>query len=265
MFIGKQNLHEFAYGGSSVISHFGPVRNPVNPEFIAGGSSGGSAAAVASGMCYAAIGTDTAGSIRAAGVNLRSGRTEAVLRISEHARNHSAIAIARSCWTDHAHRGRRGDRARCHRREIAKTIQQDLKSGIQDFVLGIPRKYFYDDLDPEIAECRRKSRRSTGKECKGRSSRSSARSNRTAQSSTQSRAPTIATKLPRQRTYMIRKRCAVSTPAKASPTLEYQTRSGPFARHPAENRRDVSRCRSSCHSHHSGADPANFRPAERHF
>ena len=64
VFIGKQNLQEFAYGSSSVISHFGPVRNPVNPEFIAGGSSSGSAAAVASGMCYAAIGTDTAGSIR---------------------------------------------------------------------------------------------------------------------------------------------------------------------------------------------------------
>src|SRR6266478_1979226 len=62
--IGKQNLHEFAYGGSSLISHFGPVRNPINPEFITGGSSGGSAAAVATGMCYGAIGTDTAGSIR---------------------------------------------------------------------------------------------------------------------------------------------------------------------------------------------------------
>ena len=48
--LGKQNLHEFAYGGSSLISHFGPVRNSVNPEFIAGGSSGGSATAVASGM-----------------------------------------------------------------------------------------------------------------------------------------------------------------------------------------------------------------------
>src|SRR5207247_499405 len=42
----------------------GLVRNPVNPDFVAGGSSGGSTAAVASGMCYAAIGTDTAGSIR---------------------------------------------------------------------------------------------------------------------------------------------------------------------------------------------------------
>lgn len=62
--IGKQNLHEFAYGGSSVISCFGPVRNPVSPEYIAGGSSGGSAAAVASEMCFASIGTDTAGSIR---------------------------------------------------------------------------------------------------------------------------------------------------------------------------------------------------------
>src|SRR5438093_8794253 len=64
IFVGKHNLHEFAYGGSSLISHFGPVRNPVDPDFVAGGSSGGSAAAVASGMCYAAVGTDTAGSIR---------------------------------------------------------------------------------------------------------------------------------------------------------------------------------------------------------
>src|SRR5215470_6947927 len=64
IFLGKQNLHEFAYGGSSVISYFGEVRNPWNPACITGGSSGGSAAAVASEMCYAAVGTDTAGSIR---------------------------------------------------------------------------------------------------------------------------------------------------------------------------------------------------------
>ena len=62
--VGKTNLHEFAYGGSSVVSYFGPVRNPRNAEHIAGGSSGGSAAAVAAGMCLGAIGTDTAGSIR---------------------------------------------------------------------------------------------------------------------------------------------------------------------------------------------------------
>jgi aspartyl-tRNA(Asn)/glutamyl-tRNA(Gln) amidotransferase subunit A len=62
--IGKTNLHEFAYGGSSVVSYFGPVRNARNPEYITGGSSGGSATAIAAGMCLGAIGTDTAGSIR---------------------------------------------------------------------------------------------------------------------------------------------------------------------------------------------------------
>ena len=62
--LGKQNLHEFAYGGSSLVSYFGDVHNAWNPEHIAGGSSGGSATAVAAGMCYGAIGTDTAGSIR---------------------------------------------------------------------------------------------------------------------------------------------------------------------------------------------------------
>ena len=62
--LGKQNLHEFAYGGSSIISAFGEVRNPWAPAHIAGGSSGGSAAGVACGLGYASIGTDTAGSIR---------------------------------------------------------------------------------------------------------------------------------------------------------------------------------------------------------
>jgi aspartyl-tRNA(Asn)/glutamyl-tRNA(Gln) amidotransferase subunit A len=62
--LGKNNLHECAYGGSSVISAYGPVRNAWNTNCIAGGSSGGSATAVAAGLCYGAVGTDTAGSIR---------------------------------------------------------------------------------------------------------------------------------------------------------------------------------------------------------
>jgi aspartyl-tRNA(Asn)/glutamyl-tRNA(Gln) amidotransferase subunit A len=62
--VGKNNLHEFAYGCSSVVTAFGDVHNPWNHAHIAGGSSSGSAVAVATGMCYAAIGTDTAGSIR---------------------------------------------------------------------------------------------------------------------------------------------------------------------------------------------------------
>ena len=62
--IGKQNMQEFAWGGTSASSYFGPVRNPWDVERIAGGSSGGSAAAVAAGLCFAAIGTDTGGSVR---------------------------------------------------------------------------------------------------------------------------------------------------------------------------------------------------------
>jgi Asp-tRNA(Asn)/Glu-tRNA(Gln) amidotransferase A subunit family amidase len=62
--LGKTNLHEFAYGGSGAISAYGAVRNPRDHERVCGGSSSGSATAVAAGMCVAALGTDTAGSIR---------------------------------------------------------------------------------------------------------------------------------------------------------------------------------------------------------
>ena len=62
--LGKLNMHEFAYGASSAISHFGPVHNPWDLDRIAGGSSGGSGAAVAARLCAGAIGTDTGGSIR---------------------------------------------------------------------------------------------------------------------------------------------------------------------------------------------------------
>jgi aspartyl-tRNA(Asn)/glutamyl-tRNA(Gln) amidotransferase subunit A len=62
--LGKLNLHEFAYGASSAISYFGPVRNPWNLDYSPGGSSGGSAAAVAAQLCYGAIGSDTGGSVR---------------------------------------------------------------------------------------------------------------------------------------------------------------------------------------------------------
>jgi aspartyl-tRNA(Asn)/glutamyl-tRNA(Gln) amidotransferase subunit A len=62
--VGKTNLHEFAYGITSENPHFGDVVNPLDPSRIPGGSSGGSAAALAAGFCDAALGTDSAGSIR---------------------------------------------------------------------------------------------------------------------------------------------------------------------------------------------------------
>ncbi len=64
IFLGKCNLHEFAFGTTSEDSAFGPVRNPADTTRSAGGSSGGSAAAVVTGMGFASVGTDTGGSIR---------------------------------------------------------------------------------------------------------------------------------------------------------------------------------------------------------
>jgi aspartyl-tRNA(Asn)/glutamyl-tRNA(Gln) amidotransferase subunit A len=62
--LGKQNLHEVAFGTTAAVSHFGPVHNPWQQDRIAGGSSGGSAAAVAADLCFGAVGTDAGGSIR---------------------------------------------------------------------------------------------------------------------------------------------------------------------------------------------------------
>lgn len=150
VFIGKQNLHEFAYGGSSLISHFGPVRNPVNPEFIAGGSSGGSAAAIATGMCFAAIGTDTAGSIRqpaalcgVVGLKPTYGivSTQGIIPLStsfDHAGPITRSVEDAAIVLDAIAHG-------------PASYRDSLSHKIENFRIGIPRNYFFENLDVEIS------------------------------------------------------------------------------------------------------------------
>jgi aspartyl-tRNA(Asn)/glutamyl-tRNA(Gln) amidotransferase subunit A len=158
--LGKNNLHEFAYGGSSLVSFFGDVHNPRNMEHIAGGSSGGSAAAVAAGLCYAAIGTDTAGSIRepaalcgCVGMKPTYGRV-------------SARGVVPLSWSlDHVGplAATVGDAATvlqaiagydpldvCSADVPVDAYVSGLRGGTKKLRIGIPRKYFYDDLDAEV-------------------------------------------------------------------------------------------------------------------
>jgi len=149
--LGKLNMHEFAYGASSVISYFGPVRNPWNRGYSAGGSSAGSAVAVAAELCYCAIGSDTGGSIRQpaaycgiVGLKPTYGRV-------------STSGVIPLSWSlDHV-----GPMTRTVT-DAALTIDviasydpdstpvQDLGKPTSSLKLGVPRALFYEGLHPEI-------------------------------------------------------------------------------------------------------------------
>ena len=159
--IGKNNLHEFAYGGSSLVSHFGDAHNPWDVDRIAGGSSGGSAAAVVAGMAYAAIGTDTAGSIRepaalcgCVGIKPTYGRVSSrgVIPLSaslDHVGplttsvRDSAIVLQAIAGYDP------GDITSA---DVAIADYTGcLDESAKGFRVGVLREYFFDDLDPEVA------------------------------------------------------------------------------------------------------------------
>ena len=156
--LGKQNLHEFAYGGSSMISYFGLVRNPWNTAHITGGSSGGSAAALAAGMGYGAIGTDTAGSIRepaslcgVVGLKPTYGRISAqgVIPLSESLDHVGPIArtVADATLIMQAivtHNGEGGGLP-------AADFLSTWTGADRNLRVGMPRRHFYDDLDSEVA------------------------------------------------------------------------------------------------------------------
>ncbi len=163
--LGKQNLHEFAYGGSSMISFYGEVHNPWDTARIAGGSSGGCSASVAACLGFAAVGTDTAGSIRlpaaycgVVGLKPSYGRvsTRGVIPLAS-SYDHvgpitnsvydAALMLQVMSLYDSAER-------------FSKHPPQSFVSAFDDypsrFRIGIPRPFFFDDLHPEIAEATEK-------------------------------------------------------------------------------------------------------------
>ena len=103
--LGKLNLHEFAYGGTSCYSHFGAVHNPWNPDYIAGGSSGGSGAAVAGRLCFGCPRHRHRRLDSSAVGALRDRRPERHLRTREHPGRAAAVVVARSRRADGAHGG----------------------------------------------------------------------------------------------------------------------------------------------------------------
>ena len=171
--VGKLNMHEFAYGGTSVPSHFGPVHNPWKLDHIAGGSSGGSGAAVAAELCYGALGSDTGGSIRQpaaycsiVGLKPTYGRvsTRGVVPLSW-----SLDHIGPMCRTVADAALLLGAIAGYDPQETSSLdapvpdYTRALHAKVSGLRLGIPRAIFFDQIDPEIAAATNKAIEVLGK------------------------------------------------------------------------------------------------------
>lgn len=161
--LGKQNLHEFAYGGSSMVSAYGTVRNPWNPAHITGGSSGGSAASVATGMGFAAIGTDTAGSVRepaalcgVVGLKPTYGRVSVngVVPLStslDHA-GPLTVTVADAAVLLQVIEDPNAPAVAGVNPPPVQNYLEAIQGGARNLKIGVPLLFFFDHLDPEVAE-----------------------------------------------------------------------------------------------------------------
>ena len=152
--LGKTNMHEFAYGVTNNNPHYGPARNPWDTARIPGGSSGGSAAAVAAGLCFGSIGSDTGGSIRIpaalcgiVGLKPGLGRLDVTGVIPLSATHDCVGPLARTvadaeiifrAIVDDGGNGKGSGRRKSAARKLFKLR------------LGIPREFFFDVISGEV-------------------------------------------------------------------------------------------------------------------
>ena len=163
LILGKTNLDEFAMGSSTEHSAFGPSRNPWNQQHIPGGSSGGSAAAVAADECVAALGSDTGGSIRqpaaccgVVGLKPTYGRVSRYGLIA-FASSLDQIGPITKTVTDaaimlNALVGHDPLDSTSAKRDAPDFTKSAKKKDLKKLVIGVPQEYFTEGLDPEVSE-----------------------------------------------------------------------------------------------------------------
>ena len=160
--VGTTNMHEFAAGVTSDNPHFGPVRNPWDMERVAGGSSGGSAVAVTTGMAAGAIGTDTAGSVRIPaalcgiiGFKPTYGRVSRIGVVPLAASLDTVGVLAQSAWDIAALL----QSITAHDKSDITTVDEPVPNYLESLSapfpgarIGVVRQYFHEDVDPRVEE-----------------------------------------------------------------------------------------------------------------
>lgn len=174
--IGKTNLDEFGMGSSNETSYYGAVRNPLNPEYVPGGSSGGSAAAISYGGALGALGTDTGGSVRlpaafcgVVGLKPTYGRVSryglvafasSLDCIGAIAKTTQDVAIILSTISGY-------DQYDATSVRHSVNIQLPNPTAVKDYTIGIPKEYFTSGLDNQIANVIEQTIAELAKYCKG--------------------------------------------------------------------------------------------------
>ncbi|MEO0075790.1 MAG: Asp-tRNA(Asn)/Glu-tRNA(Gln) amidotransferase subunit GatA, partial [candidate division WOR-3 bacterium] len=173
--IGKTNLDEFGMGSSNETSYYGAVRNPLNPEYVPGGSSGGSAAAISYGGALGALGTDTGGSVRlpaafcgVVGLKPTYGRVSryglvafasSLDCIGVIAKTTQDVAIILSTISGY-------DQYDATSVKHSINIQLPNPTAVKDYTIGIPKEYFTSGLDNQIAKVIEQTIAELTKDCK---------------------------------------------------------------------------------------------------